>query len=52
MELYGSGQWGGQLRLHTPLRKGGQDFLEHVRGTCEDYPILREDFPEDYPLAV
>ncbi|GAA2083106.1 hypothetical protein GCM10009759_00940 [Kitasatospora saccharophila] len=52
MELYGSGQWGGHLRFHTPLRKGGQDFVEHQRGTCEDYPILREDFPEQYPLAV
>ncbi|MFF4342774.1 SMI1/KNR4 family protein [Kitasatospora sp. NPDC001540] len=52
MELYGSGQWGGHLRFHTPLRKGGDDFLAHVRTTCEDYPIFREDFPEDYPLAV
>ncbi|MFE1319628.1 hypothetical protein [Kitasatospora phosalacinea] len=52
MELYGSGQWGGHLRFHTPLRKGGHDFLEHQRDTCESYLLFREDEPDDFPLAV
>ncbi|QKW20425.1 SMI1/KNR4 family protein [Kitasatospora sp. NA04385] len=52
MELYGSGHLGGWLRLHTPLRNGTHDFIEHQRDTSENYAFFREDDPEEYPLPV
>jgi cell wall assembly regulator SMI1 len=52
MEVYGSGDWGTWLRFLTPLRTGERRFATHVEETLDAYRMLKENYPEGYPLAV
>jgi hypothetical protein len=52
MEVYGAGDWGTWLRFLTPLRTGERRFATHVEETLDAYRMLKENYPDGYPLAV
>jgi cell wall assembly regulator SMI1 len=52
MEVYGAGDWGTWLRFLTPLRTGERRFVSHVEETLDAYRMLKENYPDGYPLAV
>lgn len=49
MNRYGAGCWREWLRFRTPSRA---TFVPQVREILAGYRELRDEFPEDYPLAV
>lgn len=52
MEVYGAGDWGEWLRFLTPLRTGERRFVTHVEETLGAYRMLKDNYPDRYPLAV
>lgn len=52
MEVYGAGDWGEWLRFLTPLRTGERRFVTHVEETLDAYRMLKDNYPEGYPLPV
>ena len=52
MEVYGAGDWGTWLRFLTPLRTGERRFVTHVEETLDAYRMLKDNYPDGYPLAV
>jgi hypothetical protein len=52
MNEYGGGCWRDWLRFHTPLRVAERTFTDHVEAVLDGYRSLRDEFPEDFPLAT
>jgi hypothetical protein len=51
MDLYGGGVWQGWLQFATPLRPG-RGLAAFARERLGWYRDLRDEFPENYPLAT
>ncbi|MEU7316344.1 hypothetical protein [Streptomyces sp. NPDC007083] len=60
LDTYGAGCWSEWLRFHTPLRRAGVaadpeaggGFGWHVQQVNDAYRSLKENWPEEFPLAV
>jgi hypothetical protein len=52
MTTYGAGVWSNWLRFFTPLRFRSASFAHEVESTLDTYRELRDEFPDDHPLAT
>jgi SMI1-KNR4 cell-wall len=53
MDEYGAGEWAaGSLRFYVPLRTGEKSYLRKVQEITGWYRNFRDEWPENYPLAV
>jgi hypothetical protein len=52
MNTYGAGCWSDWLTFYTPLNVQPPTFAPQVADALDIYRELRDEFPEDYPLAV